>query len=159
MAGALSRIGRHLHHHEKESMLTDGHRILAVNTWMPLDVPAIDRPLVIGDRRTFLQVDVIPADQVFIDFLDEYSHPRPNEGQQWYWLDQQEPGEMTLFCSFDSSVPGDVGAYPHGTFHNPRVAFESPRRKSDETWSIIFLPGGNMPKKNELYGLGNSCPL
>jgi hypothetical protein len=50
-------------------------------------------------------------------------------------------------------------ACPHGTFHNPRATFESPRRKSVETRSLIFLPGGNIPKKNELYGLGNSCPL
>jgi hypothetical protein len=75
---------------------------------MPLENPAFDNPLVLGDRRSIQQHDIIPADQILPDFLGEFAHPRYKD-QIWYWLDGQAPGEMTLFCSFDSNKPGNSG--------------------------------------------------
>jgi hypothetical protein len=79
------------------------------STWMPLENPAVDYPLILGDRTTFLEDDIIAADQILPDFLGEFAHPRYRDSQAWYWLNNQTPGEITLFSSFDSSVPGNIG--------------------------------------------------
>ncbi|KAK3356747.1 hypothetical protein B0T25DRAFT_453064, partial [Lasiosphaeria hispida] len=110
------------------------------STWMPLENPAIDCPLVIGDRRSIQQRDMIAADQIVPGFLGEFAFLRYNKDDVWYWLDKQLPGEVTLFCSFDSDKPGDTGACPHGTFNNPLASPGSPHRKSVETRSIIVFP-------------------
>lgn len=81
-----------------------------VGTWMPVENAAIDSPLVIGDRRGVQQQDIIAADQIVPGFLGEFAFLRRGGAEvPWYWLDKQLPGEVTLFCSFDSERPGDTG--------------------------------------------------
>lgn len=138
--GANSRMQRHLHDSERGLLLAPGNRVLIVNTWMPLENPAVDYPLILGDRTTFLEDDIIAADQILPDFLGEFAHPRYKESQVWYWLNNQAPGEMTLFSSFDSNMSGNTGGCAHGTFRNPLALPNSPSRKSVETRSIVIIP-------------------
>lgn len=75
---------------------------------MPLQNSAIDRSLVLGDRTSFREDDIISADQILPDFLGEFAHPRYRADQIWYNI--QKPGEMTIFTSYDSDVPGNLGS-------------------------------------------------
>jgi hypothetical protein len=77
---------------------------------MPPENPAIDDPLICGDWWTIQPHDVVAADQILPGFLSEFAHPRHRMNPQRYWLDKQEPGEMTMFCSFDSNKLRNTGS-------------------------------------------------
>lgn len=80
---------------------------------MPLDNPAVDFPLVLGDRTSFSESDMVPMEHVQQGYLGEFAHPRYKDDQRWYWLNEQKPEEVTIFCIFDSNVPGNTGGKSH----------------------------------------------
>lgn len=79
------------------------------STWIPIENPAIDHPLLLADRRTVSEADLVPTDQVMPDFVGEFLHPKFSAAQKWYSLSPQETDEMVLFSSFDGAVAGNMG--------------------------------------------------
>ena len=80
-----------------------------ISTWVPIDNPAIDVPIALGDLRSFRQEDLIAVDQVLPDFVGEFFHVQYHPEQRWFWLSEQTPDEMTLFLSYDSLYTGNSG--------------------------------------------------
>lgn len=79
------------------------------STWVPIEAPAIDFPLILGDRKTFAEEDFVPADQVMPEYVGELLYPRYSPQQVWYSLKDQQQHEMVLFSSYDSIISGNGG--------------------------------------------------
>lgn len=70
--------------------------------WRPL-VPVVeDCPLALCDRRTVPKSDLVEADKIHHDHLEEGYYIKYNPAHEWYWLSRQRSDEVTLFVTWDS---------------------------------------------------------
>jgi len=63
-----------------------------------------DDHLTICDGQTIEQNDLVEADRISTtgSYVGEIYYVKHNPVQRWYFLDKQQPEEMTIFVSFDS---------------------------------------------------------
>jgi hypothetical protein len=102
-----------------------GPRWALFSIWRPLKRVRRD-PLALGDPRTFKPEDYVPV-MVKTPYLgredmEGQAHDsegylaRWSEGQQWYWIEGQEPEEVLVIGLFDSDMEG-VYTGSGGTLH------------------------------------------
>ncbi|EHK49527.1 hypothetical protein TRIATDRAFT_92576 [Trichoderma atroviride IMI 206040] len=70
--------------------------------WKPIHHTVKNHPLIFCDRATLSEAQIIPCDLVSPDYLGGFSFVKYSEGQQWYWLSNQEVDEAFIFTSWDS---------------------------------------------------------
>jgi len=113
------------------------HRIQNVNVWKPLRGPLRDWPLGLVDLTTVDPDDLIPADQVYAQYVTENVQVHFNPGQKWYYLKDQLPSELIVFRQNDSQ-PGSNHGVPHSSFFNPLVSTDDFPRESIECRALIY---------------------
>jgi hypothetical protein len=65
-----------------------------------------DWPLALCDLRSVEGKDLIPMDEVYADDVLESYQVHYNEGQRWYYLQDQRISECLVFKSADSVIGG-----------------------------------------------------
>ena len=96
--------------------------------WRPLKTVKRD-PLALGDQRTFQPEDYLEV-KIKMPYLgregtdlDGKTHEtrsylaRWSQGQEWYWIEEQQPEEVLVICLFDSEMEG-VNKASGGTLHS-----------------------------------------
>ncbi|KAH8768682.1 hypothetical protein F5882DRAFT_188302 [Hyaloscypha sp. PMI_1271] len=132
-AGGFRRVQRHLTKEETEIYLTGQYRLRIINSWRPLK-PVEDSPLAFCDYHSIVDSALVAADRVSPEYCGEVYYLKFEAEQQWYYLSNQQPDEMSVFVSFDSHPMSGVPFCPHssfrsqdggGTLHRPRESIES----------------------------------
>jgi hypothetical protein len=72
------------------------------SVWRPLVQVVEDCPLALCDRRTVPKSDLVEADKIHHDHLEEGYYVKYNPAHQWYWLSEQKSNEVALFVTWDS---------------------------------------------------------
>lgn len=81
------------------------YRIREVNAWRPLRGPVRDAPLAFCDPGTLSPADMVDVDRPSAKQTSEAIYIKYNPDQQWCFLQDQMPDELSLFLSWDSE-PG-----------------------------------------------------
>lgn len=70
------------------------------SVWRPLDV-VTNAPLVISDRRSILQDDLIEVEKVLPDKVERNAYVKYKPYHQYYYLSNQGPEDVALFMTWD----------------------------------------------------------
>ncbi|OTA54150.1 hypothetical protein K449DRAFT_401204 [Hypoxylon sp. EC38] len=109
------------------------------SVWRPLFRPIEENPIAFCNPSTVQKEDLMEVDRVTPISLIEIFHVKYNPTQEWFWLSNQHPDEVTVFIQYDSHPPdGRINAVPHTTFDDPRAKPGARPRESVETRSIVF---------------------
>ena len=65
-------------------------------------------PLVLCDRRSVRKQELIEVDKVLPDKVEKAFFINYNKDQEWYYLSQQAPDEVTLFVSWRPEGDEDI---------------------------------------------------
>ncbi|KAL3417610.1 hypothetical protein PVAG01_10620 [Phlyctema vagabunda] len=97
--GGHERIRMHLTDDETESVESGRSKPMIVNVWRPLST-VTNAPLVMSDRRSIWQQDIIEADQGMADKVTKTAFLFHRPDQKWYWLPNQQPDEVFMFATW-----------------------------------------------------------
>lgn len=113
-------------------------RAAIINVWRPIGYPARDRPLALGDARSFAPDDLIATDLIFPNRRGETYGIAFNPAQRWLYVPDLAPDEAILIKCWDSA--GSVAQFaPHGAFADPTTPPGTPPRQSIEYRTIAFF--------------------
>jgi len=138
--GGQRRLQRLLTEEEMQKCISSSWRVRFVNIWRPL-VPVVeDCPLALCDRRSVPKSDLVEADKVHEDHLEEGYYVKYNPVHQWYWLSQQRSDEVAMFVTWDSYHEqfSEASVPPHAAFQNPEAKPGCRPRESVEVRLVLF---------------------
>jgi hypothetical protein len=58
-------------------------------------------PLLLADRRSVSKHDLIEADQIWPDKVNQTDYIYHRQNHKWYWLSNQTPDEIVLFATWN----------------------------------------------------------
>ncbi len=123
-----------------------GHRAALINAWRPLRGPVKDWPLAVCDPRTVAPSEFIPA---AIDHYAESDLTKPshsgeiysmhyNPRHRWFYVADQQPGEVLVFTCYDSSTASRTRFAPHSGFLHPDLPAQYLPRISIEARAAVI---------------------
>ncbi|EEU36873.1 uncharacterized protein NECHADRAFT_81142 [Fusarium vanettenii 77-13-4] len=131
--GAIRRVHRHLGDEATDLLQS---RVRIINIWRPLD-RVTSWPLATCDARSVNQNDLVTCDIVRRRYTGETCFGLHSEGQQWFYLSDQDVDEVTLLKIYDSSDAVDAKFCLHSSFP-PEADNVSPQRESLEIRLLVF---------------------
>jgi len=141
--GGFIRIKKHLREEEADLMLYQDWRVLIVNTWRPLYRPVLDSALAFCSYSSLAPEgsDMLVADRINPDNEGEILYAKYNSDQQWHYMSEQTPTDLTLFTSWDSrgGRGGKAQYCPHVAFSPPSPPLNTPKRESVETRAVVCI--------------------
>lgn len=119
--------------------MREGKNIAILNVWRPIRI-------VQDNHLGFCKWDSLVKEDA-LDFGIKPSEPfnslqpwRYREGQQWFYLSEQEPHEAFVFMQHDSTAPDGHGInVPHASFELEKDADKPPTRMSYEARIVAIL--------------------
>lgn len=125
-----------------------GHRAALINAWRPLRGPVKDWPLAVCDPRTVAPEEFIPA---AIDHYADTDLTKPSHSgeiysmhysprHRWFYVADQQPGEVLLFKCYDSSTMSKTRFAPHSGFLHPDLPAQYLPRISIEARAVAIYP-------------------
>jgi len=128
-----------LHLGEDAERLSKG-RAQIVNIWRPIRGPVVDYPLTVADYRSIKpEVDLQATDLKYPHRDGETYSVRFGEHQRWYYVSNQQPGDVLLLKCYESEVvPGRALLTPHTAFKNPNAKGDELPRQSIEVRTLVF---------------------
>ncbi|CAN7376484.1 CmcJ/NvfI family oxidoreductase [Phenylobacterium sp. LjRoot225] len=113
-------------------------RSAIINVWRPIDRPARDWPLALGDARTFTPDDLIPSELRFPHRVGETYGVAYSPAQRWFYIPDLQPNEALLIKCWDSDA-GVARFAPHTGFEDPTTPPGTPPRESIEFRTLAFF--------------------
>ena len=98
----IGRIRRYLSPADADKYLNGSYRSRIINVWRPINRPAQDCPLTFCAANTVAESDLVPVDRYNPEFVLELHYLKYAEHQKWWWVKEQRPEEIAVFCQFDS---------------------------------------------------------
>ncbi|KAJ3493111.1 hypothetical protein NLG97_g4943 [Lecanicillium saksenae] len=123
--GAILRIREHMGDRADELLK---RRFRIINIWRPLKTIR-NWPLAVCDATSVDSADLVENDLVRRRYIGESYYSQYNSGQRWFYLSNQQPGEVTLLKIHDSSSEATAkfalhSAFDFGLPHVGRESFE-----------------------------------
>ncbi|RFU26345.1 hypothetical protein B7463_g9993, partial [Scytalidium lignicola] len=137
--GGRDRMEMHLLPEELQLLQSGKYRAILVNAWRPL-IKVENAPLVLCDRRSVKNEDIVEADKVLPDKVERGAFVFYRSEHQWYYLPDQTPDELTLFTVWSPQNGHTSSAYQSLIANLPTEDLNSPRRESVELRTIVLLP-------------------
>lgn len=113
-------------------------RAAIINVWRPINHPARDWPLAIGDARTVDPKDRINIDLIFANRTGANFGILHNPHQRWLYVPDLQVNEALLIKSWDSD-PAMARFTPHTAFEDPTTPIGTPPRESIEFRTMAFF--------------------
>ena len=113
-------------------------RAAIINVWRPIEYPARDWPLAVGDARSVAAHDLIAQDLIFPHRTGETYGVAFNPAQRWFYIPDLRPDESLLIKCWDSDATVARFA-PHTGFQDPTTPPGTPPRQSIEFRTIAFF--------------------
>lgn len=113
-------------------------RAAIINVWRPVNRPARDWPLALGDARSFAPDDLIPSELRFPHRVGETYRIAYNPAQRWFYIPDLRPDEALLIKCWDSD-PTIARFAPHTGFEDPTTPPDAPPRESIEFRTLAFF--------------------
>ncbi|KAK3647982.1 hypothetical protein LTR56_007682 [Elasticomyces elasticus] len=132
----IGRIRRYLSPDEATKYLSGKYRSRIINVWRPINRPSQDCPLAFCAAHTIGKENLVPVDRYNPEFVLELYYLKYAATQEWYWIKDQRPEEIALFCQFDSE--GIDLTCPHSAFLDPNAPEGVGARESLEVRIIVF---------------------
>ncbi|KAK5114013.1 hypothetical protein LTR62_003136 [Meristemomyces frigidus] len=142
-SSGLGRINRYLTPSERTKYTSTSpsqYRSRIINLWRPINRPAQDCPLAWCAAHTVGAENLVPVDRYNPEFALELFYLKFAERQEWYWIKDQRPEEVAVFCQFDSE--GRDYACPHTAFLDPNAPEGCGARESLEVRIAVFNEKG-----------------
>ena len=124
-----------------------GPRWALFSIWRPLKKVKRD-PLALGDQRTFKPEDyvecMVKTPYLGREEMEGQTHDsasylaRWSEGQEWFWIEEQEPEEVLVIGLFDSEMEG-VNKASGGTLHSSVELEEAVGEEARESLELRCL--------------------
>lgn len=140
-AAAPDRVTYHLPN-EAATLLRGRYQI--INIWRPIKTIRKD-PLGIASAPSVHDDELVPIKLIYPHRVGETLSVRParkertDGGHRWYYLFEQNPGEVMFIKCFDSKVDGRARRVPHSAFVDEE--FEGAEaRESIEVRALVFHP-------------------
>jgi len=110
----IGRIRRYLDEEEASKYLGGDYRCRIINVWRPINRPSQDCPLTWCAAHTIGEGNLVPVDRYNPEFVLELYYLKYSPKQEWYWVKDQKPEEVAIFCQFDSTgVDHSKPFHPH----------------------------------------------
>ncbi|KAK5713360.1 hypothetical protein LTR17_017605 [Elasticomyces elasticus] len=132
----IGRIRRYLSPNESTKYLSGKYRSRIINVWRPINRPSQDCPLAFCAAHTVGKENLVPVDRYNPEFVLELYYLKYAATQEWYWIKDQRPEEIAVFCQFDSQ--GIDLTCPHSAFLDPNAPEGVGARESLEVRIIVF---------------------
>ncbi|KAK4176445.1 hydroxylase/desaturase CTB9 [Triangularia setosa] len=130
--GGWQRLEKHLIPEEREAVASGRLTARIINTWRPLSVVKT-APLVIMDRRTVLQDDLIEVEKVLPDKIERGYYVKYQSYHKYFYMSDQGPENVALFTTWDikqgdrtAEIPphGAASFFANDCLDNPRESVE-----------------------------------
>ncbi|KAL6828082.1 hypothetical protein V8C40DRAFT_274522 [Trichoderma camerunense] len=130
--GGLERLQMHLLPEEFQAVKSGQWKAKIVNSWRPLNIVK-NAPLVISDRRTVLQDDLLEVEKVLPDKVERNFYLKYKPYHKWFYMSDQGPEDVAIFTSWEEKNGSETAEFPpHGAasyfgqdfLENPRESIE-----------------------------------
>lgn len=78
----------------------DSHITTLSSSWRPLNIVK-NAPLVISDRRTVLQDDLLEVEKVLPDKVERNFYVKYKPYHKWFYMSDQGPEDVAIFTSWE----------------------------------------------------------
>ncbi|KAK3674099.1 hypothetical protein LTR78_005946 [Recurvomyces mirabilis] len=99
----IGRIRRYVNEEEASKYLEGDYRCRIINVWRPINRPSQDCPLTWCAAHSIGEGNLVPVDRYNPEFVLELYYLKYSPQQEWYWIKDQKPEEVAIFCQFDST--------------------------------------------------------
>ncbi|KAK4221670.1 hydroxylase/desaturase CTB9 [Podospora fimiseda] len=136
--GGWERLELHLLPEELEAVRSGKLTAKIINTWRPFNVVK-NAPLILTDRRTILQDDLMEVERVLPDQIQRAYYLKHQPYHRYFYMSDQGPDEVALFTSWDLKKGHQTAEIsPHGAASFWDVNYLDHPRESIEVRLIVL---------------------